>query len=283
MPTMKYFILLLTCFAINANAQTSLTFNKQFTESNNKWVAIKTEQDSVFKFGFIYMDPTAGLTIHDAGAFWAKNNKFIPSKRPEYQMVKVRLDGKQNIVAWIPTGRLKELDVKETPDWLKAYSADTTSASYLFRWAFTYNAANQIDKALYYLDRVKKIDPNYHGLEYEYIYAYNATKQFDKAIVLLNGALKKDPNSENFLKELLFAYVHSGKMDKAEDTYKTAVAVSGINEKAEMALNILSSYLMQKNKEKAKIWIDDIQTWYPAQNPNYGNFQKMKEYYATLK
>jgi tetratricopeptide (TPR) repeat protein len=284
MPTMKYFALLLICFAINADAQNNLTFNKQFTDCNNKWVALKTAKDSVFGFGFIYMDESAGLTAHEGGTFrLTKDNKYIASKRPDYAMKTVRLDGMHNTVALIPADMLKQLDLPAEPAWLSSYKADTTSANWLFRWGLSYNANNQIDKALYYLDRVKKIDPNYHGLAYEYIFAYNATRQFDKAIELLNGALKEDPKSANYLKELLFAYVHSGKMDKAEETYKKAVAVSGIDEKSEMAFNVLSAYLMQKNKEKSKIWIDDIQTWLPTTDRYYASFQKMKEYYATLK
>ncbi len=281
---MKYLLLFITCCALKASAQSSLVFNKQLTESNNKWVALKTQKDSVYGFGFIYMDRTAGLTVHDAGSFKiSKDNKFIPAKRPIHEMVKVRLDGKRNTVAWIPADRLKELDELETPTWMSVYKMDTASVDYLFRLAFSHNAANEIDKALYYLDRVKKTDPNYHGLEFEYIYAYNASRQFDKAIDLLNVALKKDPNSSNYLKELVFAHVHSGQMDKAEETYKRALPYCGADIKAEMAANILSAYLMQKNKEKSKIWVDDMQAWFPATNPNYANFQRMAAYQATLK
>src|ERR1051325_2831563 len=103
---MKYLFLLVTCLSLKAGAQNPLNFNKLLTESNNKWIAIKTRQDSVYGFGFIYMDPSAGLTAHDAGSFkLTKDNRFLATKRPEYQITKVRLDGKQNTVAWIPADK----------------------------------------------------------------------------------------------------------------------------------------------------------------------------------
>ncbi|MGF7081020.1 tetratricopeptide repeat protein [Mucilaginibacter sp. UYCu711] len=281
---MKYLLLLFTCFAINVTAQTRLDFNKPLTQSVNKWVALKTAQDSVYGFGFIYMDPTAGLTAQDEGSFRiTRDNKFVATKRPIYQIIKVRLDGKQLNVAWIPTEKFKELDVLETPDWLKSYKADTTSASYLFRWGFTYNAGNEIDKALYYLNRVQKIDPSYPGLEFGYIYAYNSGKQYSKAIAMIENALKSRPRDANLYKELLFAQVNSGQFNKAEETYKIAMPNLSADIKAEMALNLASNYLMQKNKEKFKFWADDIQTWLPTTSARYGSFLKMKEYYATLK
>jgi tetratricopeptide (TPR) repeat protein len=281
---MKYFLLLFTCFTINVTAQTRLDFNKQLTESVNKWVAIKTAQDSVFGFGFVYMDRTAGLSAHEGGVFKiTKDNKFVATKRPITAISIIRLDGNHLTVAWIPSDKLKEMDVAEEPDWLKNYKTDTTSAAYLFRWGFTYNAGNEIDKALYYLNRVQKIDPNYPGLEFEYIYAYNASKQYDKAISLIEAAIKKQPNNTSLYKELLYAQVNSGQVSKAEETYKNILPRLTMDTRIEMALNIASNYLQQKNKEKYKYWADDIQTWLPATSPRYGSFLKMQEYYATLK
>jgi tetratricopeptide (TPR) repeat protein len=282
---MKYlFLSLFACVTLSANAQAPLNFNKQLTESINKWVALKTAQDSVYGFGFIYMDATAGLTAQDEGSFRiTKDNKFVATKRPIYQITKVRLDGKQLNIAWIPTERFKELDVLETPDWLKSYKTDTTSVAYLFRLGFTYNGGNETAKALYYLNRVQKIDPNYPGLEAEYIYAYNATKQYSKAIAMIETALVKRANDKNLYKELLYAQVNSGQVNKAEETYRNALPGLNVDTRAEMALNIASNYVLQKNKEKFKLWADDIKTWLPTTNRQYGNFLKMQEYYATLK
>lgn len=281
---MKYLLLFMTCFGLKASAQNPLVFNKQFTESANKWVALKTPQDTIFGFGFIYMDPAAGLSAREGGVLYlGKDNKLTAAKRPPEALKVIRLDGMHNTVAWIPSNVLKQLDLPENPDWIKFYKADTTSAQWLFRWGFSHNAANEPAKALYYLDRVQKIDPNYPGLEFEYIFAYNAGKQHDKAIALIEAALKKRPQDGKLYKELLYAQVLSGQINKAEETYKTALSYVDIDIRTEMAMNIASNYLMQKNKEKFKLWADDIQTWIPVTNRQYGNFLKMKEYYATLK
>ncbi|WP_345104765.1 hypothetical protein [Mucilaginibacter panaciglaebae] len=64
---MKYLFILLTCLSLRVSAQTQLNFNKGFIESLDKWVAIKTPVDTIYGYGFIYMDVTAGL---DSASGW---------------------------------------------------------------------------------------------------------------------------------------------------------------------------------------------------------------------
>jgi tetratricopeptide (TPR) repeat protein len=262
---MKYLFIFFVCITLQASAQNQLNFNKGFMESLNKWVALKTGADTIYAYGFIYMDVNAGLTAREGGLFKIKDNVFVGHKNLPYQIQLQRLHDDGRIkVAWIPDEKVKELQEEIEPSWLKGYKVDTASVSYLFRMGFSYNAGNQTNKALYYLNRVKKADPNYNGLAFEYIYAYNGTKQFDKAEAIIMEQLKKTPKDGSLYKELVFAQLGAGKMPQAEDSFKQASTFCGISLKTEMAYNITYTYFSQKNKEKFNTWANDMQSWVPA-------------------
>ncbi|GAA4099349.1 hypothetical protein GCM10022392_24400 [Mucilaginibacter panaciglaebae] len=192
-----------------------------------------------------------GLTVRQGGLFKIKKDGvFISHKNPPNQIRIERLQDNGRVkVAWIPDDKIKEMQEDVEPDWLKIYKADTTSVPYLFRLGFTYNAANQIDKALYYLNRVKNTNPDYRGLAFEFIYAYNALNQFDKAEVAINDELKKTPNNGHLYKELVYAQIKSGKMDKAEETYKKGILLCSVGDKTEMIMNIIPPISRRKIKK----------------------------------
>jgi len=276
---MKYLFALLTCITLRVNAQSQLNFNKGFMESINKWVAIKTPVDTIYGYGFIYMDPDAGITVHQGGLFKIKKDGvFISHKNPPNQIRIERLhdDGRVK-VAWIPDDKIKEMQEDIEPSWLSLYRVDTTSVRYLFRMGFSYNGGNQIDKALYYLNRVKKANPDYPGLAFEFIYAHNATNQFAKAEAIINDELKKTPNNGNLYKELVYAQVKSGKMDKAEETYKKGILLCSADIKSEMVMNIIYTYFTQKNKEKFSYWADNAQAWMAANDPRIKAIEGMRQ------
>jgi tetratricopeptide (TPR) repeat protein len=274
---MKHLLFLFAFITLQASAQIPLNFNKGLFESENKWVAIKTAKDSVYGYGFVYMDVSAGLSAHEGGVFKVtKDNVFVATKNLPYQTRIIRLQGNPLKVAWIPADKLKEMQEQEIPNWLASYKTDTTSTAWLFKVGVTYNAGNEIDKALYYLNRVKKIDPNYPGLEFEYIYAYNANKQYDKAIAMIETALKTHPNDGSLYKELVFAQAKSNQLSKAEESYKQGIAHCGNDTKAEMSFNIAYTYFKQKNKDKCNYWADESKQWMAPTDPRLNGIAQMK-------
>jgi hypothetical protein len=60
------FFLLIT---LSTAGQNPLGFNKRFVESEDKWVAFEMDKDSAYSYGFIYIDPQAGLTFNSEGSF----------------------------------------------------------------------------------------------------------------------------------------------------------------------------------------------------------------------
>jgi tetratricopeptide (TPR) repeat protein len=204
---MKYLLFLLPLVWTSLKAQNSLEFKYRFTESENKWVAIRTDKDTVLNFGFIYIDASAGLTLNYEGTFTvSKDGKFIPKKMDNVGM-KYRLKPNNVKVAFIPSTKYNELGITEYPDWLKIYLGDTTSIGHLYRWGFLYNGYDECAKALTYLERAQKIDPKFKGLEVELAFSYNCLSQFDKAILVLQNALVTNPTDAYFYKELIYAQI----------------------------------------------------------------------------
>jgi len=116
---MKYLLILVTLLATELNAQTTLNFDKRFLQSEDKWVAFKPDKDSTYAYGFIYIDPQAGLTLNYEGTFKVNpTGEFVPKKLDSTNM-KVRLQPNNVLVAFIPDNKFQELKISPIPNWLK--------------------------------------------------------------------------------------------------------------------------------------------------------------------
>lgn len=262
---MKPFFAIFSCIVLLAACkqkdQPKLNFNKRFVESTNRWTALYTNKDSTYRYGYIYMDPKLGLTVHNEGTFIIKGNVYVPTKTPTGAIQTIRLQNSKTKVAWIPESRFDELQIKARPGWLDSLKIDTTSAAYLLKWAFTYNEGHESAKALTYLERVKKIDPNFPGLDFEYAYYYDITHQFDKAEALLRQSLAARPTDFGVYKELIYEEVFSNNLATAEQTYQAALPHCTTEQKAELSYNICVIYYRQKNKAKFNQWAAEAKKW----------------------
>lgn len=274
---MKYLLLLLPFFVTNLKGQSNLTFDHRFVESENKWVAIRTDKDTLLNYGFIYIDATAGLTLNLEGSFTiSKDGKFIPKKLGNVGM-KYRLKPNNVKVAFIPSTKYTELEIKEYPDWLKIYLGDTTSVGHLYRWGFLYNGYNECAKALTYLEKAQKIDPKFKGLSVELAFSYNCLSQFDKAIIVLQNALETNPTDAYINKELIYAQIKSGQLDKASESCKKAIAVCTDNTyHGENCYNLLHTYYEKKDKKNFNLWLAETKKW-TASNASLTNSIKAME------
>jgi tetratricopeptide (TPR) repeat protein len=272
---MKYLLILFTAVTLRATAQTALIANKKYVESVNHWTALYTGKDNVYNLGYIYIDPAVGLAVHREGSFTIVGNNYVPTKLPLGSLNPIPLKDEPTKVAWVPQNRFKELQIVADPEWLHTKKMDTTSAAYLLKWAFTYNSSHEPQKALYYLDRVKKINPNTPGIDFEYAYAYNALHQFDKSEAILRKSLAARPTDQRVYKELIYEEVFSDKMDKAEQNYKLALPYSTTEQKADLAYNICRIYYQKKNKPKFDIWAAEAKKWVDPVSKQMDGLNKM--------
>ncbi|UAY51506.1 tetratricopeptide repeat protein [Ferruginibacter albus] len=265
---MKYIFVVLTLITAVSKAQTGLTFDKYFVESEDKWVAFSMNEDSSYSYGFIYIDEQAGLTFNYEGRFKvALDGHFIPKKMDTVSL-KYRLQPNNVKVAFIPQNRFQELQIQATPDWLKYYKTDTNSVERLYRWGFMYNGWNQCAKALTYLEKANTINSNYKGLQVELAFSYNCLELFDKAIAALQLALKQDPTDAYTNKELVYAQLESGDVDKAAESCKHAIATcTDKSYNGENCYNLLHTFFIKKDKKNFYLWLDETKKW-TADKPN---------------
>jgi len=255
---MRYFIWIFLLFTLTATAQTSLKFDARFIDAENKWVVLPINKDSVYTYGFVYLDNVAGLTFHLDGSYKiSSEGKIINTKQPITEIIKQRLPASNLKVAVIPSSMFNDLQIKQLPDWLKFYKDGDADVNRMFMLGLTYNAWNESEKALTYLLKVQQNNPKQSGLNYELAFAYNALKQYDKAISIVEEALKTDSKNCELYKELLYAQMNLKYIDKAMESNKLALNVcTDKNFRSKMLRDLLYYYYSKKDKEQFKFWAE---------------------------
>ena len=257
---MKYlFILLLLC-TFGAKAQYGLKFDKQLLDCEDSWVALSTEHG--YAYGFVYLDNSAGLTLLLNGSFnIAENNTYVPVDTAK-TVIRVLL--KVANAALIPREKYDELHIPEVPSWLSFYRTTDKNVDRIFRLGYTYNRWNEPNKALEYLDAVRKIDHKYPGLDGEYELAYRRQEKFSKSERYLHRRLEATPHEINWdrRKNDIFTLTKANEMKKAEEIYTHALrACNDEMIKADMAYNIAFQYYKMKDKTKFKHWRNEVNRW----------------------
>jgi tetratricopeptide (TPR) repeat protein len=249
---LHFLYLLLICNSLFA--QTSLTFNKSEIECEDKWI-VYHYKDSIYSFGFIYIDQQAGPTLQAGGSFKiAPNGSYtlIDTASAKTYNIKARLIPSSRKVALIPENKLPELLVAATPDWLKVYKSDTSSVNHFYRWGYIYNEWDRSDLALPYLERAQQIDANNSDVLAELSYTYNALGKFEKAVTLLKNSSNK--NCYQY-KEFTYALIRLGQLQEADNACKEALQqCNDKSMKVEIAFNMAGAYYRQKDKANYAIW-----------------------------
>ncbi len=272
---MKHFLIFITLLTLKLRAQTDLTFDKRFVQSEDKWVAFKPDKDSSYTFGFIYIDADAGLTLNVEGTFkMLSSGEFMPKKQEEAN-VKVRLQPNNVLVAFIPESKFEELRIQAEPEWLKFYKTDINSADRLYKWGFMYNGWNECEKGLEYLEKLQDIEPRYAGLAIELSYSYNCLEQYDKAEVILEDEIQTNTNDAYANKEYIYTLVKNKKIDLAVKQFR--ISLNRLDDKqyhAENCFNIMQYYYESKDKDNFNVWYKELKK-HPTEN-------KLLTDYATI-
>lgn len=259
------------------NAQTTLNFEKRFVECEDKWIAFRPDKDSLFAYGFIYIDPQAGLTLNYEGKFKILPNGEYKPQKIDNTNIKVRLEPNNVLVAFIPENKFNELKISAVPEWLKHYKTDTNSVDRLYRWGFIYNGWNECAKALTFLEKAEKIDPKYKGLAVELSFSYNCLQQYDKAEAILSEVIKTNSSDAYVNKEYIYTLIKRKNIDKAIKQFYTSIkTLKDKQYDAENCYNILQYFYFHKDKTNFNKWYDEILK-HPTKNKIINHYaDKMK-------
>lgn len=245
---MKKNIILFILLSLNINAQ-SLKFDKINTQCEDKWIAYQMDKDGTYRFGYIYIDSDAGLTFNYEGSFTIDKKGIFNRIKEQPVSLKQRLEPNRVALAEIPESKYQELYIQKTPEWLKFYKTDENTIERLFKWGFMYNGWEECGKALEYLEKAKKIDPNYKGLKVELAYSYNCLGRYNDAVEILQEALKTDAKDAYINKELIYSQSKLNQIDIAESSFRKALKLCDDKTyNAENAFQILQGYFIKKDK-----------------------------------
>lgn len=279
---MKTLLILLTLICSQTFAQTNFKFDKRFVESEDRWVMFPMEKDSSYIYGFIYIDEQAGLTLNYEGRFKVMSNGRFSSEKLDSTSLKIRLQPNNVKVAFIPEDKYEDLKITATPDWLKYYKIDTNSVKRLYHWGFMYNGWDMCAKALTYLERAQKIDPDYNGLGVELAFSYNCLEQYDKAIAALKNVIKDNSKDPYPYKELVFALVKSGDLEQAAKICTKAIAVcEDQTYNGEMCYNLLHEYFIKKDKTNFDQWLPVAKKWTAGTPDLINSVNKMEKAFGN--
>ncbi|WP_165571320.1 tetratricopeptide repeat protein [Flavobacterium reichenbachii] len=234
-----------------------MKFDKKFVQSEDKWIAFQADSTGAHNFGFIYIDSQAGLTFDFKGTFIIDaSGKFIPTIRDKTSSMKFRLQPNNTLVAFIPESKFQELHIDKIPEWLKFYKKEEGSIKQLYDWGYMYNGWNECQKALEYLEKADKINPEYKGLQVEMAFSYNGLKQYQKAVEVLQKALKSNPLDAYTNKELIYAEVKNDHLEEAKVVCrKVFKECKDKTYHGENAFNILGAYYEKKDIKNFDSWL----------------------------
>ena len=230
-------------------------FDTDYFDAVNHWVVLpKNEADSIYQYGYVYLNVDAGFTFVLENTF-NKSFEDIHSGTPKHYIIQRQFNKYDRKVYVMKAEDVEYLGLPEKPEWLKIYDANWETAEDLSKRGFRYNAVGCYKSAIPLFEKAYKLDAHFQHLEHQLAYAYNATMQFEKAMTLLIKAIKYSPGDCMLYRELGFALIKSDLYDDAERIYEFQIPFC--NDKAqqsEMCLDMLQTFFRLNNKSKFDKW-----------------------------
>ena len=263
-----------------------LSYDVHMSDCENRWVALYHKPDDAdYTYGFVYIDPQAGFTLHFGGRFTIDaDGKYHLADNPippDKMSLKIRLE-QNGIAALLPARALTELQLPQRPDWMKYYEDDADTVTHKVNWGFFYNGIGDSQRALGFLESAYKERPDAPRVVFELTYAYNATGRSEDAIRVAKSEFAKNPKDELLCREIAFAYLHLKSYKDATGQYQACIALCGdsesqMAEKSELAMNLGSAYGALGDAANRNTWLEKAKSWAPKGSPVYKYFHPGEE------
>lgn len=263
-----------------------LSYDVHMSDCENRWVALYHKpEDRDYTYGFVYIDPEAGFTLHFFGRFTIDvNGNYLVAPNPlppDKYSLKIRLD-QNGIAALLPPRALTQLGLPEKPDWLKYYEDKADSVTHRVHWGSFYNGIGDSRRAIEYLESAYKEHPDAPKVVFELVYAYNALERPQDAIRLARSAFTENPKDELLCREMAFAYLRLKSYKEAATQYQACIALCGdsepqMAEKSELAINLSSAYKALADTPSSETWLEKAKQWAPKGSPVYRYFHPGEE------
>jgi tetratricopeptide (TPR) repeat protein len=259
----------------------SLSYEVHMSDCEDRWVALYHKpEDPDYTYGFVYIDPQAGFTLHYFGRFTidADGNYHAASNPlpPDKFSLKIRLD-QNGIAAPLPDRALAQLQLPQKPDWLKYYEDKADPVTHKVNWGYFYNGIGDSRRAIDYLEPAYTERPDTPRVVFELAYAYNALGRPEDAIRVSKDEFRKKPKDQLLCREIAFAYLTLKSYKEATEQYRSCIALcddseSGRAEKSELAMNLSSAYERLGDTPNRDAWQDRARNWAPKGSQIYKYF-----------
>ena len=267
--------------ATEAQKSAGLNYEAHMSDCENRWVALyHRPEDSDYTYGFVYIDPQAGFTLHYVGRFTIDNDgnyHVAPNPLPPEKLsLKIRLD-QNGIAALLPARGLKQLQLSDKPDWLKFYEDHSDPITHKVSWGSFYNGIGDSRRAVDFLEAAYREKSDAPKVVFELAYAYNALQRPEDAILVSEDEFRKNPKDELLCREIAFAYLHVKRYKEAAEQYQSCISLcddseSGRAEKTELAMNLSAAFERLGDTQKRDAWLEKAKTWAPKGSPVYRYF-----------
>lgn len=264
-----------------------LSYDAHMSDCENHWVALYHKpEDAEYIYGFVYIDPQAGFTVHYSGRFTvdsAGNYHTAPNPLPpDKATLKIRLD-QNGVAALLPAAALTQLQLPPSPDWLKYYEDKSDPVTHKVNWGYFYNGIGDSQRALGFLESAYKERPDAPRVVFELTYAYNATGRPEDAIQVAKSEFAKNPKDELLCREIAFAYFRLKSYKEATAQYQACIALCGdsesqMAEKSELAMNLGAAYGAMGDTANRNAWLEKAKSWAPKGSPVYRRFHPEEDY-----
>ena len=264
----------------------SLSYNAHMSDCEDHWVALYHKADDPdYTYGFVYIDPQAGFTLHYVGRFTIDaggNYHVAPNPIPADKFsLKIRLE-QNGIAALLPPRALTQLQLPQKPDWLKYYEDHADPITHKVNWGFFYNAIGDSRRAVDFLEAAYREKPDASRVVFELAYAYNALERPADAIRVSKDEFRKKPKDELLCREMAFAYLHLKSYKEATEQYQSCIALcddseDGRGEKSELALNLSAAFEGLGDTRNRDAWLGKAKGWAPKGSPVFKYFHPNEE------
>ena len=272
--------------ADSPSKSSDLHYDLHMSDCENHWVVLRhNPNDSDYTYGFVYIDPQAGFTLHVTGHFTidvdGKYRSAPDPLSPDKYILKIRLD-QNGVAALLPPEALAQLGLPDRPAWLKFYEDTADPVTHRVNWGLYYNAIGDSRRAVDYLESAYKERPGAPRLVFELAYAYNALGRPEDAIRVSRNEFTKNPKDEMLCREMAFAYFGLKSYKDAVEQYQICIALCGdspsqMAEKSELAINLSSSYSALGDNQNRAAWLEKAKYWAPKGSPVYKHFHPEDE------
>lgn len=279
--TMKQIIQTILLFVITSTAAQNslLEFKDKIYTCENKWITFPLkEKDTSYVLGYVYIDRYAGFTLHFERKFKISDQgKFVPQKKSSISKIISRIENYNAVCAVIPKSKFAELEIPETPVFMKSYVKPNEAEDLVSR-GLHYNHIGASFMAIPLLEKAQKINPATKGLLFELVYAYNDSGNYKKAIELLRAGITEGETNLLLYKELIYALSKEDQLVDAADAFIKMKKIKDAQYLDEAAYCIMEGYYVKKDAFKFEEWAKETTSLITStESPILKNIELMRK------